>query len=171
MAPTAADDRTLRRVRSTFIAALALAAVAGCGSASSPRLTHDEYLAQLHEIEVSPAVRDASRQFFELASGAPRTSCATEARSFADAVGRLVDRVARIRPPRGDQALQDRFVAPARRTVALLDRLARDVAAGRVACGMAWNRRAYGLPSTAEAERVLAEYAKRGYLLSWNSGD
>jgi hypothetical protein len=144
----------------------------GCGNGSAKPLTHDQYLFALRQIEASPMARDVDRRFFQLAAGdVSREECRTGTRTFADDVRNIVDAIARLHPPRDAADLQRRLVVSAGRAADLLDQLADDVAAGRVACGMPWNRRAYGLPSTAEAERVLAEYARRGYLLDYNSGD
>ena len=165
----------------TLVLATALLSVVGCASSGTARLSHDEYLAALRQIEMSPAVQDADRRFFELASGMSagsgvieslgETQCRDGAKRFSDDVRSIVDAVARLSPPADAADLQRRFVAAAGRTADELEKLAEAVADGRISCGQPWNRRAYGLASTAEAERVLAEYAERGYLIDANSGD
>jgi hypothetical protein len=158
-------------MRPVLPAALAAALLVGCGDSRPQRPTHAEYDAALTAIISSPTLQRADREFFELAAGMQTAPCPREARAFADDIDELVERVAKLRPPPDAADLQRRFVAPARRTAHLLELLADDVAAGRVECGMAWNRRAYGLASTAEAQRVMRAYGERGYVLPWNSGD
>jgi hypothetical protein len=162
----------MRLTRSLALAVTpSLALLTACGHAHQQPLTHARYAVALAAIASSPAVHEAEREFSELAAGRPSKPCPQEAREFADDIDELVERVAKLRPPADAKDLQARFIPPARRTAHLLHAVADDVAAGRVACGDAWNRRAYGLPSTAESERVVQEYATRGYLLPWNSGD
>ena len=162
--------RMPRVVAAALAFALLAALAAACGGEAKP-LTHDQYRVALDAIVSSPTLQRADREFSELAAGTPSTPCPQEARAFAEDIHELVARVAKLRPPADVADLQARFVPPARRTAELLDQLADDVAAGRVACGMSWNRRAYRLRSTMDAERVMLAYATRGYLLPWNSGD
>lgn len=149
-----------------------LALLSGCGS-SRTRLSHDDYVLAVDRISSSSDVRDAERRFVTLAggticSGKPvscrslsRKECTTGSRSFARDVRHIVDAVARLDPPRDVEDLQARFLVASRRSADLLDTLADDVADGRVACGMPWNRRAYNLSSTVKAEHALADLAKR----------
>jgi hypothetical protein len=158
-------------MRSALSAILAIALLAGCGHSQPKALTHAQPDAALDAIVYSPTLQRADREFMELAAGMPSAACPVEARAFADDTDDLVESVAELRPPPDAENLQRLFVPSARRTAHLLDRLADDVAAGRVACGRPWNRRAYGLRSTVAAERALRAFAPRGYLLPWKSGD
>jgi hypothetical protein len=156
------------------LAALVAALTVGCMYAVGERdarlrLNHDAYLAALHVIERSPAARDADRLFLRLATGAVSPEeCRQGARRFADDVSNVVGAIDRLRPPPDAAGLQRKLVAAARRSEHALDDLADDVAAGRVRCGQSWNRRAYGLPSTLQAQHLLDEYARRGYRLDIN---
>ena len=100
----------------------------------------------------------------------PAAVCRKDAREFAGDIDEIVREVAALTPPKDVSDLQARFVADASKSASLLDKLADDVDAGRVTCGEPWNQRAYGLPSTIDAEQVLTEYAQRGYLFLVNSG-
>jgi hypothetical protein len=68
---------------------------------------------------------------------------------------------------RSADGLQDEFVDASRETVETIEGLADDVAAGRVRCGNDYNGRAYGLPSTLRAERVIEQIEAKGYFLGF----
>jgi hypothetical protein len=162
------------RLLITAAAMLAAAAVlAGCGTGSETRLSVDGYMAAIDRISQSPEARDAQRRFFELAAGTScggvpfachplsRASCSAGAKAFAADAHRIIDDAATLRPPKGAEDLQQRFLAASRRTSAQLDRLAVDTARGRVACGQEWNHRAYGLASTKEAQGAISAFFRR----------
>ncbi len=147
---------------------LLLVLVAGCGG--SDRLSKDEYLRRVRAIEASqgPTVR----LFEKLVVGAiSQQECARTAHEFADALDGMLDRVEALKPPNEVEDLQDEFVDAARESVDRVGKLADDVEDGEVACGQDYNRRAYGLASTRRAERILQQFADKGYLIGLNSGD
>jgi hypothetical protein len=163
-----------------------LVTLTGCGGPASrstgPPLHHNRYVAALDAIATGQASRDASSLYFRLASGGPADSpqsrdyrsedeCMAGARAFANDIEQIVADVAALNPPADIADVHDRFVAAASTSASLVEELADDVEAGRVACGQEWNRRAYGLPSTEKAQEALEEYAERGYVLVVNSGD
>ncbi|HEY4349150.1 MAG TPA: hypothetical protein VGM80_16365 [Gaiellaceae bacterium] len=162
--------RRLGRTSAPVVAALLAVAVAGCGGGGGKHLTHAQYVTALHGIAYGAVAQDASRLFSRLAAGEVSAGqCRTGARRFARDIDRIVADVDALDPPTGAADLQQRFLVGARVSAGLIDKLAADVAAGRVGCGQSWNSRAYGLPSTLEAEKVLAEYQQRGYV--FESGD
>jgi hypothetical protein len=159
---------------------LALVTLTGCGGnpsrSTGPPLDHDRYVAALDAIARGQASRDASILYFRLASGGPADSpqsrdyrsedeCRAGARAFANHIEQIVTGVAALNPPVDIADVHDRSVAAASTSASLIEKLADDVEAGRVACGQEWNRRAFGLPSTEKAEDALEEYAERGYAL------
>jgi hypothetical protein len=152
---------------------LAISLLAGCGSNGdrTARLSHDEYLQRLREIESGGDAQSATRLFLKLVvePGAPQTICLERARQFDRALHNIVLEVDSLQPPESVQSLQDRFVSEARKSVAAVDDAVEDVDAGTLTCGMPMNRRIYGLPSTERAEAVLIELGKRGYTLGSNS--
>lgn len=170
--------RRVRRLRHLAALGAAVAVLtAGCGGSASgtksgPPLTHDRYIAALNAITTGPALDEAQRLFFRLAAGRiSEEECRDGARRFADDAKEVVADVAALNPPAEVADLQERFVASASVSTSLIEKLADDVEAGRVECGQPWNRRAYGLPSTADAQEVLTELAQRGYLFVGNTGD
>jgi hypothetical protein len=163
---------TPRRLVLTLFLAMSL--LAGCGSdgGHEDRLSHDEYLQKLREIEAGTDARSADRLFIKLVLDdpvLPRKPCVAQAREFDRYLHTIVDEVASLSPPRAVQSLQDRFVSAARETVAEVDDAVEDVQDGMLTCGMPMNRRIYGLPSTLRAEQVLLELGKRGYRIGLNS--
>jgi hypothetical protein len=149
--------------------------VAGCGSEDhaprGPRLSHDQYLQEMRELEAGAAARSASRLFSELVTepGLPKKSCLARARDFDQNLHDIVDQFASLRPPPAVQTLQDRFVSAARQSIEAVDGVKRDVQDGSLTCGMPMNRRIYGLPSTLRAEQVLQEFGEKGYRIGANS--
>ena len=144
----------------------------GCSSdsGSKDRLSRDEYLQHLREIESGADARSASQLFFNIVTpGLSRKGCLAHAREFDRNLHNIVDDVASLSPPRAVQSLQDKFVSAARETIGEVDDAVEDVESGTLGCGMAMNRRIYGLPSTQRAQEVLAELRKRGYQLASNS--
>ena len=163
-------------LRRTFVALILLticAAVGGCNSGGSDRLTKSEYLQRMRAIEAGPAARNASRLFLRLVvdPGLPRSACAAKARRFHRSLNEIVTAVASLKPPIDVQALQNRFVSAAQESVDEVGRAAEDAEAGTLRCGTPMNERIYGLPSTQRAEKVLSEYAKQGYIIGLNSSD
>jgi hypothetical protein len=147
------------------------AIVVGCGTGGHARLSHDEYLQKMREIEAGADARSADRLFFKLVTEPelPKAGCLSRAREFARNLRNIVDDVASLRPPRPVQSLQDRFVSAARQSVEEVDGAAKDVEAGSLTCGMPLNRRIYGLPSTLRAQQVLQEFAEKGFRIGSNS--
>jgi hypothetical protein len=148
--------------------------LAGCNSGGgAKRLDKHDYLSALRAIEASDPARRASRLFFEVVADPPlpQRSCRVRTNELHDALGKIVGRVERLRPPAEVAQLQRRFVAAARDSVRAVGRAAGDVAAGKLRCGRLLNRRIYGLRSTARAQAVLGELAKRGYTLGLNAPD
>jgi hypothetical protein len=136
--------------------------VAGCGSNSGPkRLSHDDYVAAIDEIETSAPARDAERRFFTLAAGAETSECVAGSKAFARDIHQIIGAVAALVPPADVADLQARFLVAARQSSAKIDLLAKDVAAYRVDCGSDWNHRAYALPSTIRAQKAMTELARR----------
>jgi hypothetical protein len=167
--------------RSIAIGVVLAGLLAGCGgtggagsseqatSGDGPRLSKRQYERAVAEIIESQPVREADRLFFKLAAGdVTAQECTTETRQFVSDVGSGIDAVARLNPPVEVAGLQARIVVAGRESEKQLQRLAEDVAAGKVSCGPQWNSRAYGLPSTDRAVAILAEYARRGYLMATN---
>jgi hypothetical protein len=149
--------------------------VAGCGSEDhprqGPRLDHDQYLQKMREIEAGAEARSASRLFLKIViePGLPQERCLARAREFDRNLHNMVDEFASLRPPRPVQSLQDRFVSAARQSIEAVDDAVRDVQDASLKCGMAMNRRIYGLPSTLRAEQVLQEFREAGYHIGSNS--
>ena len=109
--------------------------------------------------------------YTELAGSASlsQPDCADKARAFHGELAKLVARVDRLRPPRDVERLHEQFLDAARVSVAEIGRLADEVGRGKVRCGEEYNARAYGLPSTERAERVVQELGRRGYPLGLNA--
>jgi hypothetical protein len=149
----------------------AVAVVVSCGHGSSARLSHDEYLQRVREIEAGPDARSADRLFFKLVTEPrlPKKTCLARTREFDRNLHNIVVAVASLRPPRAIQSLQDRFLSAARQTVEEVDDAVKNVQAGTLTCGTPMNRRIYGLPSTLRAQKVLDELGKRGYRMGLNS--
>jgi hypothetical protein len=157
----------------TLLAAGSL--LAGCGSGEharqGPRLTHDQYLQKLREIEAGSDARSASRLFFELVidPALPKETCLARARDFDENLHNIVDEFAALRPPRPVQSLQERFLSAARESIESVDDAVGDVENGSLSCGMPMNRRIYGLPSTERAQQMLQEFRAKGYRIGANS--
>jgi hypothetical protein len=167
--------------RSVAIGVVLAGLLAGCGgtggadgseqatSGNGPRLSKRQYQRAVAEIIESEPVREADRLFFKLAAGdVTADECTTETRRFLSDVGSGIDAVAKLNAPVEVAALQARIVVAGRQSEKELQRLAEDVAAGKVSCGQEWNSRAYGLRSTDHAVALLAQYARRGYLITTN---
>jgi hypothetical protein len=159
-----------------FLALLAAGnLVVGCGrddhAPPGPRLSHDQYLQKMRELEAGVDARSASRLFFELVTepGLPKETCLARARDFDRNLHDIVDKFAALRPPGPVQSLQNRFVSAARRSIETVDDAVRDVQHGSLECGLPMNRRVYGLSSTMRAEQVLQEFRKKGYRIGANS--
>jgi hypothetical protein len=152
---------------------VSMSLLVGCGSGNKGRLSHDEYLQRIREIEAGADVRTATQLFFQLVTepGLPRTTCLARASQFDRNLHNIVDEVASLRPPRAIQSLQDRFVAAAGETLKAVDAAVANVQGGSLSCGMSMNRRIYGLPSTRRVQEVLDELGKRGYRIGQNSAD
>jgi hypothetical protein len=179
--PFRAVERLMGMWRSLAIGLVVAGLLAGCGGTGSadsseqattgdgPRLSKRQYERSVAEIIESKPVREADRLFFKLAAGdVTADECTTETRRFLSDVGSGIDAVAKLNAPVGVDGLQARIVVAGRQTEKQLQRLAEDVAAGKVSCGQEWNSRAYGLRSTDRAVAILAEYARRGYLIATN---
>jgi hypothetical protein len=164
-------------MRPIFFLALLVAGnlVVGCGSEhhspQGPRLSHDQYLQKMREIEAGADARSASGLFLRLViePGLPKGTCLARARDFDKNLHNIVDEFALLRPPSPVQSLQDRFVSAARQSVEAVDDAVRDVQDGSLSCGPPMNRRIYGLPSTLRAEQVLQEFREKGYRIGSNS--
>jgi hypothetical protein len=154
-------------------AVLGVFSLAGCAGGGRTRLGKQEYLRQIRAIEASHASRRASRLFFEIVVDPPlpQPICRARTGEFHRALGEIVDRVERLRPPVEVGRLQRQFVIDARASVRLVGKAATDVGAGKLHCGTSMNRRIYGLRSTRRAQSVLREYAKRGYIIGLNAPD
>jgi hypothetical protein len=160
--------------RGTGVVVIGVCMLAGCSSGGgTKRFNKHDYLDALRAIEASNTARRASRLFFEVVvePSLPQRSCRVRMNELHDALGKIVGRVERLRPPAEVAQLQRRFVAAARDSVRVVGRAAGDVAAGKLHCGRRLNRRIYGLRSTARAQVVLRELAKRGYILGLNAPD
>jgi hypothetical protein len=145
---------------------------AGCGETG--RLSKGDYVARLRAIESSQAARDATRLFTNVVLEYPRLArpqCSSTLQTFERTLESIVDDVDDLRPPAEVQQLQDEFVAAARDSVAAVHDAGQDVAARRLTCGMPMNRRIYGLASTDQAEQVLMELGRKGYIIGSNSPD
>jgi hypothetical protein len=150
-----------------------LACLGGCGGSAAKPLDRKEYLQQIREISAGDEARTASRLFFELVADPPlpQEPCRERARNFHEALGTIVDAVEQLDPPADMALLQRQFVEAARQSVRAVGQAADDVGTGKLRCGRAMNRRIYGLASTQQAEGVLREYAKHGYVFGLNSQD
>jgi hypothetical protein len=148
---------------------------AGCGSEDQarqgPRLSHDQYLQKMRELEAGTDARSATRLFLKIVIDPrlPKESCVARARDFDRNLHNIIDEFASLRPPRAVQSLQERFVSAARQSLEVVDDAVRDVQDGSLRCGMTMNRRIYGLPSTLRAEQVLQEFGQKGYRIGANS--
>jgi hypothetical protein len=94
-----------------------------------------------------------------------------EGRNVHGDLEKIVDQVDALRPPLEVQNIQNDFVAAGRETVDTIGGLAQEVEQGKLECGQAYNRRAYGLPSTDRAMEAIEELGRRGYHIGLNSGD
>lgn len=151
--------------------ASAVALAAGCGE-SGARLSKNEYLDQIRALEFGDLARDATRAFDQMAlddSVLPQAECAAKARRLHEDLDGIIDEVDALRPPAEVQDVQDEFVSAGRKTVDTVGDLAQEIESGKLACGRAFNQRAYGLPSTAQAQRAIEELGRRGYLIGHNS--
>jgi hypothetical protein len=149
--------------RSALIIAVALLAACDGGA---EQLSHDEYQDALNAIVRGPDARGADRLFFDLvAHQYPPDACATRARAFHERLQRIVDRVEELDPPDDARKPQSDFVTAARQTVDRIGELAGEVERGELACGMAFNREAYGLASTERARRAVETLQARGYFV------
>ena len=140
------------------------ALLGACDSRASRPTTHDQYVAALHEVERSPRARDASLRFTRIVGARLSASeCRAATARLADDLRTSTERVTAITPPAAAARAHARLVAEARETVSVIEHLASRVQAGTLACGIPFNRLAYGLPTTVAAERALRELAELGY--------
>lgn len=158
--------------RPLLLAGAAAALLSACGSRTSQPLSHDGYVAALHQIERSQTARDASTRFTRIVGArlSPR-ECHVAVALLAVDLRTMVEGVAAISPPAGAAPAHARFVAEARETVSVVERLAARVKVGTLKCGRPFNRVAYGLPSTLSAERALRELARLGYCIDTNCSE
>jgi hypothetical protein len=158
-------------MKRTLLVATCLLAGCGSGTGSKARLSHDDYLQRIREIEAGTDARSVGQLFFKIVTepGFPQATCLVRAREFDRHLHKLVEDVASLQPPRAIQSLQDRFVAAAGETAKVVDRAVADVQSGSLSCGVPMNRRIYGLPSSERVHEVLNELGKRGYRIGSNS--
>jgi len=145
--------------------------VAGCG-ASGGRLSKQEYLDRIRALESGELAREATDVFTKMAlddPALPQAECAAKAHTLHQDLDEIVDEVDALRPPADVQSIQNEFVSAGRETVDTIGGLAQEVENGQLACGQAFNQRAYGLPSTARAQRAIEELGRHGYRLGSNS--
>jgi hypothetical protein len=154
-----------------IVAVTCIVACTACGDAK--RLTKQEYLQRINVIASGDDARKATRLFDDVVIDPPlpRASCAARTRDFQRVLDTIVDSVEALAAPTAVAPLQRKFVAAARESIETVGHAADDVAAGKLRCGSAMNRRIYGLASTRRAEAVLREYAQRGYVFGLNSQD
>jgi hypothetical protein len=159
-------------VATARLLSLALAAALAAGCAGGGRLSKDEYVAKLRALESSGLAREATRIYDRMAGLAlPQGECIDNARTFHADLQTIVDEVHGLSPPAEVQRIQDDFVSAGQDTVDVIGRIVRDIEAGTLKCGQAFNRRAYGLPSTDRAQQALRELGRHGYHIGLNSGD
>jgi hypothetical protein len=151
---------------------LAVCVLATCSCGGTKRLDKDEYVRQMRAIDESGAAWRAWRLYDEVVltqPPLPHASCRARTEELHRMVERIVDRIARLRPPREVEQLQRQFVAAARESVRVLRHAADDVAADKLRCGRPLSRRITGLRSNHRLEAVLVAYARRGYTTGLNS--
>jgi hypothetical protein len=150
---------------------VALAAACG-GGGGDERLSKEEYTQRLLEIESGDTARNATNVFTKMAAFVlPQADCANKARRLHRDLDEIVDEVDALRPPLEVQNIQNDFVAAGRETADTIGGLAREVEQGKLECGQAYNRRAYGLASTDRAMEAIEELGRRGYHIGLNSAD
>lgn len=164
-----------RAARFALLAVL-LAVASGCGGGGSrgERLSKSEYLDRIRAVESGDRAREATDVFTKKAlsdPALPQAECAARARTLHADLEQIVDEIDGLRPPSEVQAIQDEFVSAARETVDIIGGLRDDVKDGKVRCGEDFNRRAYGLPSTARAQRAVEKLGDLGYRVGLNSDD
>jgi hypothetical protein len=140
---------------------LAVSLLTACDGGNKP-LSHKEYQQEIHAIRMSDDAREADRLFFDLAAhDYGRQACATRARAFHE----RLERVDGLNPPEDAEGPPKEFLAAAYESVDRIGQLADAVDRGALACGMDFNRGAYGLESTKRAQRAIEELETRGYII------
>jgi hypothetical protein len=138
-------------------------------SGSNERLSRDEYLQRLRDIEAWSRRTIRIAAFFEIVTpGLPREACLARAQEFDGNLHDTIDEVASLSPPRAS-ITPGQVCLSGERTIGEVDDAVEDVQSGTPTCGMPMNRRICGLPSTQRAQDVLGELRTRGYKLGSNS--
>jgi hypothetical protein len=143
-----------------------------CSCGGTKRLDKHEYVRQMRAIDESGAASRAWRLYDEVVltqPPLPHATCRARTEELHRTAETIIDRIARLRPPREVEQLQRQFVAAARESVGVFGRAADDVAADKLQCGRPLSRRISGLRSNHRLEAVLVAYAKRGYTTGLNS--
>jgi hypothetical protein len=137
------------------------------GGTIPPRPVRGRLMPREYQRAITRIVSDTSeptRLFTELVvRQRPVAACSRLMWDFTGQVSRLLRRVAFLDPPPAVAGIQREFLRAARISSWRLQRIAGDVAAGRVRCGRDLNDRIYGMPSTERAERAIARLERRGY--------
>jgi hypothetical protein len=148
-----------------IVLGIAVVMLAAC-STGGGGMSRDEYQRALQGIVHSGDAREADRLYLDLVVHEyPRAACATRARSLHGRLEAILERVERLDPPADARDAQEEFLRAGRESVDRIGELVDEVAGGDLACGMAYDRRAYGLPSTARAVRAIQQLERRGYVV------
>ena len=136
--------------------------LAGCGG--QDRLSSGEYQDRITSISLSSG--KATQLYGDLVvERLPRSECSAKARDFHHELARIVDEVDALEPPTEVERLHDDFVTAAHESVERVEELAAEVEDGELQCGEPFNAKAYGLPSTDRAERILDQLEANGYFI------
>ena len=140
----------------------ALDATAAEGRAAA--LTRDEYQAEIHRITAD--TEEATTLFFDVVYGErPSAECAELVGRLHDEVDRLIDQAAALRPPADVATVHQEFLTPAQESVRRIEEIQAQVESGEVSCGRELNGVLYGMPSTEDAERAIAEIERQDYVV------
>ena len=149
-----------------WIAALAVAGCSGEDEEQEP-LSRSEYQEAIFDV-VKDSTAPTKLYTDLVVRPRPEDECERMMVRFHHQVNDLVDRVAALEPPPEGARIQDDFVRAAGRSVDRVEAIGERVAAGRVSCGRQLNDLLYGMPSSARAERAMAELEQRGYFVRGN---
>lgn len=129
-------------------------------------LTHAQYQDALHKVVTSADTR-AATQFFSkaVASDDAGMPCSERVHGLEESLTSMLQQVMHLNPPPDAEAQQRAFLDAANESVRLVGVAADDVDEGRLRCGVELNKRIYGLPSTARAERAIQALEDRGYMI------